>query len=137
MNAQAYFDANCGGDNRCQNNVVDTIHNPTYVRALHSDRTDGHIDIAYWWFYGYQGACSPFAIGGAGAHDRDWEHVIVHIANSEIESVTYFQHDGYYTTTDFEKMEQHPIVYVGKVSHGSYKNPTPLHIGGGCGDYWE
>ena len=62
---------------------------------------------------------------------------VVHISNSEFEGVTYFQHSDHYTTPDFEKLGTHPVVYVGKVGHGSYYNPTPPHIGGGCGYFWD
>ena len=135
MNAQIYLDHRCGGKHRCQNNQLDAVSNPTYFRILQSDEQNRTMDIAYWWFYGYQSACEP--IKNLGAHDGDWEHIIVHVNDLMLETVTYFQHDGHYTTSGFERIDAHPVVYVGKVAHGSYHNRTPHGIGGGCGYFWD
>nr|XP_027218695.1 uncharacterized protein LOC113811212 [Penaeus vannamei] len=39
---------------------------------------DAHVHVAYWFYYGYQDTCSP----GAGAHDADWEHIIVKVSTA-------------------------------------------------------
>lgn len=44
-----------------------------------TDKPTRHSHIsAYWFYYGYQDTCSP----GAGAHDADWEHIIVKVSTA-------------------------------------------------------
>ncbi|WP_231758632.1 hypothetical protein [Microbulbifer elongatus] len=77
-----------------------------------------HQLITYWAYYGNQNACSTFG----GAHVDDWENVSVHLVDGNLRHITYSQHNGRYTITpDMAEMDgNHPLVYVGKYSHGSY-----------------
>jgi hypothetical protein len=82
--------------------------------------------LTYWFFYGWQDYCSP----SLGAHHADWEHVVVKIIDGQLDRVMYFQHAGQYTRIpgNYEVYDYtHPVVYVGKNSHGSY------HDDGGSG----
>lgn len=89
--------------------------------------------VSYWFFYGWQDTCSP----GEGEHPADWERVVVKIRPGNTrDRVMFFQHKGQYTKTrnHYKTYENtHPVVYVGKNSHGSY------HDDGGSGTccYWE
>jgi len=110
--------------------------------------------LAYWLWYGKQNPCDPINAGG-GEHGNDWEHVILNFkninSNYSLQSVTYYQHGGWYT----RKYTTQPInVFIGKIGHGSYHTgcdgkagdivgipipPNPLDPGdcfGGCG-YWD
>ena len=98
--------------------------------------------LAYWIWYGWQQECMP----GQGSHDNDWEHVILNFVYKskdvfEIESVTFYQHAGWYT----RKQDSADInVWVGKSGHGSYHCRCdgtgvlwdPTYCQGGCG-YWD
>ncbi|KAG7157359.1 hypothetical protein Hamer_G005779 [Homarus americanus] len=101
---------------------------PIYWKSMECGNA---VHVAYWFFYGYQDTCSP----GAGAHDADWEHIVVKVidvdtSNEKLDKVMYYQHEGRYTRKqgNYEVYNtNHPIVYVGKNSHGSY------HDDGGSG----
>jgi hypothetical protein len=108
---------------------------PTYyqVRAVGKQ-----VRIRYWWFYGYQDPC----FAGKGKHNGDWENVIVILREDRnaVAAVVYYQHGGWYTriavprdapctpggtgrcagSSGFRSDGEHPVVYVGKVSHGSF-----------------
>ncbi len=82
--------------------------------------------VMYWFFYGWQDYCSP----GSGEHNADWERICVKIVNQSLDRVMFFQHEGQYTRVrgNYEVFQStHPVVYVGKNSHGSY------HDDGGTG----
>jgi len=82
--------------------------------------------LMYWYFYGWQDTCSP----GLGSHDADWERSAVKVIDGQLDRVMYFQHEGQYTRVpgNYEVYDvTHPVVYVGKNSHGSY------HDDGGSG----
>lgn len=127
---------------------------PTYYQV----RTYGQqTRIHYWWFYGYQHPC----FAGEGAHNGDWEHIMVTLAEdkSKVAAVTYSQHNGSYTriagprdapctpagsgrcagSRGFASEGSHPVVYVGKYAHGSYHNSNdfgPPGVGG-CAYYGD
>lgn len=135
--AAEYYEARKGGSTvRICNEDYGSLAGrvPVYWRAA---ACDAHVHVAYWFYYGYQDTCSP----GAGAHDADWEHIIVKIRNidtseEKLSEVMFFQHSGRYTRTPghYSSYDNtHPIVYVGKNSHGSY------HDDGGSGTccYYE
>jgi len=77
-----------------------------------------------------------------GAHDGDWENIQILVDKQfqKVLEVKFFQHGGHYSVlapfTDlphpvkFTANGAHVIVYVGKMSHGSY------HFGGGRGGYF-
>ncbi|EYF07034.1 hypothetical protein [Chondromyces apiculatus] len=138
MSAKTYYDevvahGNVSGDNM-ENTSLD-LTAPTYYSVQTS--STGNVRqtrILYWWFYGLQHSCSGDVAGGDstngdwnGYHNGDWERVMVTLGEdmSTIAAVTYWQHSGRYTRlaaqSGFELMNaSHPVVYVGKVSHGSY-----------------
>ncbi|WP_196888566.1 NPP1 family protein [Aureivirga sp. CE67] len=117
----------------------------TYYILTKIPSKPGRIIINYWWTYYVQQKCD----GVSGAHDYDWENVIVQVDNAltqdgevnpdgKIRAITFYQHKGSYTRradhTGFtDGSKQHPVVYVGKTNHGSY------HDDGGTGTccYWE
>ncbi len=117
---------------------------PTYFQ----ERTfGGQTRINYWWFYGYQHPCFQ----GQGAHNGDWENVqvILNRQQTAVAAVIYGQHGGHYTriagprdapcTPDgtgrcggshgFGRNGDHPIVYPGKIAHGSYHNSSGSYYG--------
>jgi len=97
---------------------------------------DGVVTIDYHIWYSHQPACLELRVGGVmneefGAHRADWERVVVHISNDKVARVRYHQHSGSYTKSrgNVEFVESdHPVVYVGQDSHGSY------HDRGGTGN---
>ncbi|UJR34465.1 hypothetical protein I4U23_021872 [Adineta vaga] len=158
MSVQTYYDAmkkDTSSSFRKENTEIKTINNgsiPTYYRL----RNDGkQIRILYWWFYGYQHPC----YNGEGAHNGDWEHIMVILTedNSKVAAVSLFQHDGHYTrisgprdapctpsgtgrcagSRGFDSAGDHPVIYVGKIAHGSYhdKNSVGPAGAGNCAYY--
>jgi hypothetical protein len=63
--------------------------------------------------------------------------VILSESHSEIAAVVYWQHAGHYTRiahrNGFETSGTHPVVYVGKLAHGSYHSPNRGGWGGPFG----
>ena len=104
---------------------------PTYYRVI-DDGNHERLRIAYWWFYGWQPPCNDglLAMGNDGAHHGDWEHILVTTSTdrSRADYVTYFFHGDWYTRQwgAFYVEGQRPVVYVGKLGHGSYHtNASP------------
>jgi len=103
---------------------------PTYYRVIY--HPDGRARIAYWWFYGWQDECNengafpPYVLENDGAHHGDWEHILVTTSpdRSRIEAVTYYFHSSSYTRRagSYDVNGERPVVYVGKLGHGSYHN---------------
>ena len=122
----------CGRDEcTCgmQNNSFQTLVNgdvPTYYKVVSDiDASDeGRLRIVYWWFYGFQPACSDVKAcpGNDGTHHGDWERIMVTTSpdRKKVDCVTYYQHKGYYTRKNFPLDGERPKVYVGKLAHGSY-----------------
>ena len=76
--------------------------------------------LVWWFWYGKQNPCT----GSFGAHGNDWEHITINFVKDgsgawKQDSVTWFQHDGWYTRSNTATS---PSVYVGKNAHGSYDN---------------
>eukprot|EP00656_Telonema_subtile_P014184 TRINITY_DN17235_c0_g1_i1.p1 TRINITY_DN17235_c0_g1~~TRINITY_DN17235_c0_g1_i1.p1 ORF type:complete len:263 (-),score=40.56 TRINITY_DN17235_c0_g1_i1:35-823(-) len=96
----------------------------------------------YWHWYGHQKGC----LFHLGEHGNDWERVNVHVTDGEVTRVVFYQHSGHYARTTFQSCGTRPVVYVGKLAHGSYhagcraKQPANHakvgYCGGGCG-YWD
>jgi hypothetical protein len=128
---------------------------PTYYQVREFG-TKKQVRILYWWFYGYQHQCTE----GQGAHHGDWERVMVILKEDrmDIAAVTFWQHDAHYTRISgprdapctpawtgrckeagFERSGTHPVVYVGKIAHGSYhdKNDKTGHGVWGCSYYGD
>ena len=120
----------CGRDD-CQwglsNNNFATLTNgdvPTYYRVSYDPAT-GRARIAYWWFYGWQQECYTSCDGHEdGAHHGDWENILVTTTadRQAVEYVTYVFHGNWYTRQrpNFQFIGERPVVYVGKIAHGSY-----------------
>jgi hypothetical protein len=140
MSAQTWFANNCHNRRwpECEGlttRSMETLRNnvPTYYQVTLCGE---QIRLTYWWFYGYQPQCDAF---GSGTHPADWEHITVTLSTdgSQPAAVTYYQHGGWYTRIagrgGFSTVGSHPVIYVGKTSHGSY------HRSGGSGTclYWE
>lgn len=127
---------------------------PTYYQVATIGK---QIRINYWWFYGYQHPC----FSEQGAHNGDWEHVMVILTEdrSAVTAVSFYQHGGHYTRISgprdapctpngvgrcsgsygFESSGTHPVVYVGKFSHGSYHDSNAFSppAGGECAYYGD
>jgi hypothetical protein len=132
--AAEYFKARKSGSNAqiCNTNYQAVEQGQISTYYTYSQCGSNELVIMYWFFYGYQDTCT----GSLGSHDADWERIAVKIRDGELHRVMYFQHSGHYTRNPgrFETyLGDHPIVYVGKNSHGSY------HDDGGTGSclYFE
>lgn len=106
---------------------------PTYyaVEQIASDM----VAIDYWVFYAMQSYCAD---GIAGYHPADWEHITVLATKAtggqyELSRVAFHQHGGWYTRDrgglNIDR-DTHPVVFVGKNSHGMYHSSGGS---GGCG----
>ncbi|CAF3704024.1 unnamed protein product [Rotaria sp. Silwood1] len=127
---------------------------PTYYQI----RTIGkQIRINYWWFYGYQHPCFL----DEGAHNGDWEHVMVILTEdrSAVAAISFYQHGQHYTriagprdapctpsgigrcsgSYGFYSSGTHPVVYAGKLAHGSFhdRNAFSPPAGGECAYYGD
>lgn len=76
--------------------------------------------IAYWFFY-------PLSVPAAGwfqaSHDGDWEHIVVMLnSDNTPRSVKYYYHHAVTEKNwdEIEKIDSHPVVWVGEESHASY-----------------
>jgi hypothetical protein len=144
MSAQVYFQKVIEGPlDKLENLDVATLTTPgmeppTYYKAF---MVGNQIRIMYWWFYGWQPGCVDLCIK-FGYHHGDWERVMVILSEdqSSVAAVTFWQHSGWYTRlsdggdlnrdsmgTNFgDGLEfydtTHPVIYVGKMQHGSYYN---------------
>ncbi len=132
--AASYYAARKAGNHEriCNTDVSSILENRVPVYFDYQDCSGDTTVIMYWFFYGYQDTCT----GNLGSHDADWERIAVKITKGRLERVLYFQHAGSYTRqgSDYSTFEgTHPVVFVGKNSHGSY------HDDGGSGSclYFE
>ena len=103
-------------DNRC----VKTL-NPNAPVFYEEDKCDGQTVYSYWLWYGLQKPCIKLFDKG---HGNDWEHVSVYVnpSNGQVSKVVFHQHGGHYTRRrgTYQSEGERPIVYIGKVAHGSY-----------------
>jgi hypothetical protein len=80
---------------------------------------DGSAWLQYWLFYYY----NPKNLNGFGKHEGDWEMIQVWLdPTGRPGQVTYAQHE-FGEARSWEETERrgdHPIVYVGQLSHASY-----------------
>ena len=145
MSAQQFRNNGSSGDNKnystLENNQVPTYYQ--VVRCGEDGQPANQVRIMYWWFYGYQNTCD----GASGAHNGDWERVMVTLAEDarRIAAVTYWIHGDHFTrlrerggVNELEggpgsSSTAHVVVHVGKTSHASY------HEQGGSGTCfpWE
>ena len=89
---------------------------PVYVQV---NKCSGYTVYTYWLWYGKQKPC--IAVFDKG-HGNDWERVSVYVKQSSVKKVLFHQHGGHYTRVrgSFEIVGERPVVYIGKVAHGSY-----------------
>lgn len=128
-----YEERKAGNQSRVCNTSYSSVQNgdiPVYYQYA-SCAPDTEY-VMYWFFYGWQDYCSP----GQGEHHADWERICVKIVSQNLNRVMFFQHEGQYTRIPGNYMvyhSTHPLVFVGKNSHGSY------HDDGGSGTccYYE
>jgi hypothetical protein len=124
MSPQVFYDNVVAGPYNYMSNTsgdpVTAGDVPTYWNAT---ECGSQIRITYWWFYGRQDTCD----GTSGAHNGDWEHVMVILSEdrSQPYGVVYYQHEGRYLRLKhvhgFDLHDEtHPVVYVGRQAHGSY-----------------
>ncbi len=96
----------------------------TYVHVY--PRTDGEINIQYWFFYAFNER-SPFF-----DHDADWEHVTVVVApNGTPRGVFFAQHRNnspgvFRPWSELRKEGDHPIVLSARGTHASYADHDSL-----------
>ena len=120
-----------------EKNLLNRGTRPTYYSV--APHPNGALRIMYWWFYGYQYPCNPTLVGGSGAHFGDWERVMVTTTTDrrQVESVTYWQHGGWYTRTPGPLVAGRPLVFVGKDSHGSYHYSREVAAFNHSCFYWD
>ena len=89
-------------------------------------RTDGGINLQYWFFYTYNEGPLFFD------HDSDWEHVTVEVDRSgQPHGVFFAQHGNnnpgvYRAWTDVRKIGEHPVVLSARGTHASYADQESL-----------
>ncbi len=150
MSAQPFYEimkSYTGGYFRVENNFKASLSTGTTPTYYQFRQFGNQVRIHYWWFYGYQNPCFT----DLGSHNGDWEHVMVTLneAQSAIAAVTYYQHGDSYTriagprdapcTPDgtgrcagshgFPSDGTHPIVYSGKIAHGSFHDSNSIGAG--------
>ena len=104
-------------DGNSPHSTVDGGKIPTYYRMQRCGL--GQLRIEYWWFYGNQPKCDCCS----GDHPADWERVVVITSDdrTEVAGVLFYQHSGWYLKNCKRWLgDNHPYVYVGRNSHGSY-----------------
>jgi hypothetical protein len=96
--------------------------------------------IKHWFYYGGQDQCVDGAAGSESAHRSDWEAIVVttNADQSQIAAVTYWVHGDHFTRLRARGGVEirdwtHPVVYVGKIGHGSYPNDNAEDRLGGSG----
>ncbi len=96
----------------------------TYVHVY--PRTDGEINIQYWFLYAYNER-PPFF-----DHDADWEHVTVVVEpNGRPRGAFFAQHRNnnpgvFRPWSELRKVGEHPIVLSARGTHASYANHDSL-----------
>merc|ERR1719234_463446 len=117
---------------------------PIYYNIAFCGDDDAFMKLAWHFWYGKQKGCDPFGVDQG--HGDDWEHITINFVRDGDgeyvqDSVTWFQHSGWYTR---QNVEASPDVFIGKIAHGSYDNWCDGHgfvwdydyCAGGCG-YWD
>lgn len=97
-------------------------------------RDRGWIVLQYWFFYLFNNWRSGFF--GANDHESDWEMVNIYLSQADETSeatpewVAYAAHDAsgddlrrHWLDAEVEKVDEHPVVYVGAGSHANYFQP--------------
>lgn len=120
-----------------------------YVNAV--ERENGNVVLQFWCFYPWQGSIViakglDYFLRDIGYHEGDWEHVNIYLKKSdeheigyEISQLFFARHQqkkgDLVKRDDLELVNDamqndpngtHPVVYVGKNSHGTYPYVTRL-----------
>jgi hypothetical protein len=96
----------------------------TYVHVY--PRTDGDINVQYWFFYAYNKTVAFFD------HDADWEHVTVVVTPAgRPRAVFYAQHGDcspgvFRAWSEVRKDGDHPIVLSARGTHASYPDQASV-----------
>ncbi|MBA3531955.1 MAG: hypothetical protein H0T73_08560 [Ardenticatenales bacterium] len=102
-------------------------HYSYYGRITHEN---GWVVLQYWFFYAFNHWRSGFF--GANDHEADWEMITLYLCEApdgvlRPEWVAYASHDfsgddlrRHWEDPEVEKVDEHPVVYVGAGSHASY-----------------
>lgn len=108
---------------------------PYYVTINPGSGSYGRVQLAYWFFYPYNGAVGDGMEPNTalfGYHEGDWEHVIVLLDQSdELEAVSFSAHgsqgawiydwsEGEPSLGRFQLVNGRPLVYSAWHSHASY-----------------
>ena len=103
MSAQKFFEAIdpaaggkfLPGNTRVENADRATLASGSIPMYYQVRQFGNQVRIMYWWFYGYQHPC----YSDQGSHNGDWERVMVTLTEdgSGVASVTYWQHNNFYT----------------------------------------
>lgn len=121
----------------CESDITKLEQGEVPMFYQYEECANASIAIHYHIWYSHQPACLKIDLGPVhdeeyGAHKGDWETVGVYIRSDRVERIRFHQHSGSYTRArgSFELVEdtEHPVVYVGSDSHGSY------HDQGGAGN---
>ena len=105
-------------DGRWRTGSSDASHWTTYVHTY--ERTDGGVNLQYWFFYPYNDGPLFFD------HDHDWEHITVRLdQRREPLGVDFAQHandDPGVSTEwrDVKRFGDHPLVHSALGTHASY-----------------
>jgi hypothetical protein len=89
-------------------------------------RTDGRINVQYWFFYPYNDGPLFFD------HDGDWEHVTVEVAPDGAPQAVYFAQHGNNSPgvrrawASVRKLGDHPVVLSARGTHASYADQASL-----------
>ena len=95
-------------------------------------RQNSWVVLQYWFFYAFNNWRSGFY--GANDHEGDWEMIAVYLSDDggyiSPEWVAYAAHDfagddlrRHWDDPELEKVDEHPVVYVGAGSHASHFAP--------------
>ena len=97
----------------------------TYVHVY--PRTDGRINVQYWFFYTYNEGPLFFD------HDSDWEHITVEVEPNGVPRGVYFAQHGNNNPGVFrpwsevrKTMGEHPLVLSARGTHASYADQASL-----------
>lgn len=107
-------------------------HQPQYHYYGRVVRQNGWLVLQYWYFYAFNNWRSGFK--GVNDHEADWEMICLYLdenqsdtADPQPEWVAYATHDSHgddlrrrWDDPELEKIDEHPIVYVGAGSHAGY-----------------
>lgn len=114
--------------------VDDNLAPRYYGRVVHQG---SWVVLQYWFFYAFNNWRSGFF--GTNDHEADWEMICIYLSDAALEKetgevkpewVAYASHDNHgddlrrhWNDLEVEKIDDHPVIYVGAGSHASYFRP--------------